>query len=809
MFSRKHFARNFLLICVALLLVLPVAAYFLSGETEVTIGNDGGAVWAEVHGTRLDVPAEALSPGLAGRLKLPAASQLGVGDPSSSQYWQPAQPDISSAIGVVGEWLQMVRPPAQWTSTQDDPDGTGTYRLKAGRALETIPLDDGTGNGFVLQLRPERAAMAWWTLANGQPGQQLAGSSYRPAGVVSIGDMLAEIALVAWAATVLCVIALLAGLALAWVQDRRGAKDERRTQPILDPSLSAVTAAPRASDFRPLSFVLRRFHPRPAFVALAFFLGGTVLASVICLAVLDGIPHVQDEVSYLFQGKIFALLHFWVPEPPAPEFFQSGFIQRLDGRWFSKYPPGYPLLLIPTLWAGMPWLTNALSCGASLALIYLAGLRMFGLHTATWAGLLGLVSPWVLFMSGSYMSHPTTMLWAALFLYALVGMKLAPDRKTMEAGRTSPVHRLSSIVYRLSPVRWPASAWALLAGFAIGMAFITREWTALGIGLGAAVWAVWDILSSGERLRKLFTYALVVVGFLPPLFFLLYENYSLTGNWLRLAQDLVGSYDTPGFGPGHGSVAGHTPALGIYNGLVYLRTLATVFNGWPAPFALAPIFLGLFAWVGGRRTKGPEPAKEGRTATASPSSIPSALAWDALLWLCLAGLIAAYFLWWSATTIYGPRYWYEGLPFMLLMAGRGMDLLGRITASVLKGAWAARARWLLPGAIFALFTVYALTQTLPAQAHFYTDYNDISAEPVQQVENAHLTNAIVFVALEQSRPDRDYGKVFFANDPLLQGDVIYARDLGKANNEYLVSRLPGRVPYYLPLDGPPKPGVGP
>ncbi len=64
----------------------------------------------------------------------------------------------------------------------------------------------------------------------------------------------------------------------------------------------------------------------------------------------------------------------------------------------------------------------------------------------------------------------------------------------------------------------------------------------------------------------------------------------------------------PGFGPGHGSVAGHTPSLGVYNGLVYLRTLATVFNGWPAPFALAPILLGFFAWIGGRRTK-----DEGRT----------------------------------------------------------------------------------------------------------------------------------------------------------------------------------------------------
>jgi hypothetical protein len=796
-------ARKLLIISLALLLVLPVAAYFLSGETEVTIGNQGGAIWAGVHGTRLDVPAGALSPQLAARLKLPDSSQLGVGAPSSSQYWQPARPDIASAIGDAGELLQLVRPLAQWTSAQVDTtgtDGTATYRLKAGRALETIPLDDGTGNGLVLQLRPERAAMAWWTLVNGQPGMQLSGANYPPAGTVSVGDVLAEIALVAWAATLLCVIALLTGIALAWLRSRRRTKDDGREEDY--------------DNLRPSSIVHRpRFLSRPGSVALALFIAGTILSSVICLAVLDGIPHVQDEVSYLFQGKIFALIHFWVPEPPAPEFFQSGFIQRLDGRWFSKYPPGYPLLLIPTLWAGVPWLTNALSCGASLALIFMSGLRMFGLQTATWAGLLGLVSPWVLFMSGSYMSHPTTMLWVALFLYALVGIRLAREQ--------GPV-----------PLLRPAYAWGLLAGFAIGMAFITREWTALGIGLGAAVWGIWDVFSGGARLRKLRSYSMVVVGFLPPLFLLLYENQALTGDWLRLAQDLVGSYDTPGFGPGHGSPSGHTPALGVYNGLVYLRTLATVFNGWPAPFALAPMFLGFFAWIRRptkddssrsahrpttEKTPGMPPYWEARQPAANdvPSSVvgrrssASGLAWDALLWLCLAGLIVAYFLWWSATTIYGPRYWYEGLPFMLLISGRGMDLLGRITASQLKGAWAARARWFVPGVLFALFTTYSLTQTLPAQAQFYTDYNDISAEPVEQVENAHLTNAVVFVALEKTRPDRDYGKVFFANDPLLRGDVIYARDLGPANNAYLVSRLPGRVPYYLPLEGPPVPGVGP
>ena len=83
-------------------------------------------------------------------------------------------------------------------------------------------------------------------------------------------------------------------------------------------------------------------------------------------------------------------------------------------------------------------MVNALSCGVSLALIYMSGLRMFGRSVALWAGLLGVTSPWILFMSGSYMSHPTTMMWAALFLYALVCLRQAGEQDASRARAFSP-----------------------------------------------------------------------------------------------------------------------------------------------------------------------------------------------------------------------------------------------------------------------------------------------------------------------------------------------------------------------------------
>jgi hypothetical protein len=35
------------------------------------------------------------------------------------------------------------------------------------------------------------------------------------------------------------------------------------------------------------------------------------------------------------------------------------------------------------------------------------------------------------------------------------------------------------------------------------------------------------------------------------------------------------------------------------------------------------------------------------------------------------------------------------------------------------------------------------------------------------------------------------------------------RDLGAEANRYLTTKFPDRTPYWLPLDGPPQPGIGP
>lgn len=732
-------------------------AYFgsqlIAGETEIKISRQDGQIWAEVQGTRLEVPTDTLQLMVPAEMTLPLGQRILIDSPTSSLYWQETQPGLLSFIGEVGERLQYFRPPARRSSVEFSGQDSATYHLYGGRTLLELPLWGNNKNGLILQVRPERSVISWWTAKDGSADTEVAETNYRPSGLTSLADLVSEILLIAFAALLL--------VGFAWGLGNLVESLSRRYK---NREKESATQATRL--LRKL-----RLGARPSHVALALFFGAAILSSVACLYILEGIPHVQDEVAYMFQGRIFAHLRSWAPVPPSPEFFQSAFVQIYEGRWFSKYPPGYPLMLALGVWAGVPWLVNAFSAGAALALIYAAGLRMFGRQVAAWAGLFGLVSPWVIFMSGSYMSHPTTMLWVALFLYALVQSRLSDA--------VAAPHKSFGV----------PSRWTLTAGFAIGMAFITREWTALGVGLGAALWAIGDIISAKKGApRKVAIYAMTFVGFLPPLLFLLYQNHELTGSWFRLAQDLVGSYDQPGFGPGHGSEVGHTPAMGLYNGLVYLRTLATVFNGWPAPFALAPVLLGVFGWWKGERKE---------------------FAWDLLLWLPALGLVGAYFAWWSSTTIYGPRYWYEAMPFLLLMSGRGMDLLGRMSMPKVAQIWERQVRWVVPAVLFALFTIYALTQSLPQEIKTYTDYNDISGESLQEVAQAHLSNALVFVALDPEQPNRDYGKAFFGTDPMLEGNIVYVRDLGYDANQYFASLFPGRKAYWLPLVGVPQEGFGP
>jgi 4-amino-4-deoxy-L-arabinose transferase-like glycosyltransferase len=289
--------------------------------------------------------------------------------------------------------------------------------------------------------------------------------------------------------------------------------------------------------------------PPPALFALGLCLLALLAAARVATDVFDRVPHLEDEVAYLFQARTIAAGRLVAPAPARPEFFEMPFVVVRDGQWFGKYPPGYPAVLALGVLAGQPWLVNPLLGALAVGLVYLLGRRLYGAPTGLLAAVLAVASPFFLLQAGSSMSHVACLVWALAFL----------------------------LLFERARQGSPAAA--LLAGGALGALFLSRPLTAVGVGLPCALWAALDILQARRRLPD---YLPTLLGLLPFVASLLAYNLQTTGDPLRSAYELWWSFDRWGFGEGIGPGGGHTLEQGLANARFNLARLADYLFGWPA-----------------------------------------------------------------------------------------------------------------------------------------------------------------------------------------------------------------------------------
>ena len=486
-------------------------------------------------------------------------------------------------------------------------------------------------------------------------------------------------------------------------------------------------------------------------MAASFGASALMLTALVATFVLERIPHVQDSVTYLFQAETLALGRLWAPAPSLPELFEQEFILVRDGRWFGKYPPGWPLVLALGIPGGVPWLVSPIVAAVTVGLTYLAGRRMYGGGVAALAAILMLFSPFFLIMSGEMMAHPAGLLWTTALLYAAVVAR--------QGGH---------------PATW------LLAGVAFGMLFITRQLTAVGVGLAPLI--VLGLVALRAPRRLPLRAALFVLGALPPLAFLFYSNAELTGSPFVNPYELWWDFDRVGFGPDIGMHGGHDLANGLANTFANLAELLRHLHGWPAYLTLAPALV--------------------------PVAFASRKLWDWVLLGSVAGLMAAYVFHWADGIMYGPRYYYEAVAALALLTARGCALVAdlplrrqlRDVAPDADGqpprpAGFTSARPAVLALLVGLIAGNVLGY-LPAVVGSSRGYNGVSRARLETVDQSGLTNALVFV--HQDWPNwQPYGSVFPANGPLLNNSIIYALDRGPVENRRLINAYPDRNPYLL------------
>ena len=471
--------------------------------------------------------------------------------------------------------------------------------------------------------------------------------------------------------------------------------------------------------------------------------------------VFDHVPHVHDEIVYLFQARIFLTGHFSAPLPCAPDSFDFPHMVNV-GRWYSIYPPGFPALLVVGLLFGAPWLINPLLGALAVLLFFFLGTEIYDRRTGILAALLGAASIWLLLMSSSLMAHTASMAAAAVFL-----------------------------LFVFKSLRAPTIGHGLAAGLGLGMAILIRPYNALILALPfLLVLVVRTLKGFRERWKNLLALALIA-GL--ALGFYLYYNSATTGHWLKpgyLAR--YGSDYSVIFGRPATLDYDYTPLVAALQIFENMKAINNYLFGWPLT-SLWPLLFVLWFTVFHREERG-------RTM---------------LLFSAFLVMVVGFFFFWGAFIAFGARMFFDALPILLVLSAKGLvEAPGLLAGKIRKvGLQAWRA---ILAAVLILFTVYALAVrfprwTTPAWSEwFYERYDHNLAGSSAWVHNAvraaGLHDALVVFKLLYAPltgfPTGWWGSGFMHDTPALDGDVIYANDRGPETNLKLARCYPHRTIYY-------------
>ena len=483
----------------------------------------------------------------------------------------------------------------------------------------------------------------------------------------------------------------------------------------------------------PMNGATRTMPVLPAVVAVAAGLAMGWFA-------FERMPHVEDEVAYLFQAQTFAHGALTLPAPPeaAMPGLDYYLIEVKDGRWFSATLPGWPAVLALGVLLGLPWLVNPLLAGVSVLLAYDITRRRAGVEAGDMVALLLGTSPWLAFAAGSLMPHVLTLSMILLAWWLIL---------RAEDGARAPGRKL------------------VIAGLAIGVVFAARPMDGLVIGVLTGLWVLTGRDRGILRAVQFSAGALAVVAAL------LAYNAHITGDALVLPlSDYLDRHWAPGanaygFGPQIGPPGGWG-ALDLWPGHGALEAALNTVNsvvslqfdmlGWPIG-SLALIFAYLL-WS----------RKAG---------------FDLAMGLVSIVVIGVMALYWFADTYYmGPRYWFLAIFPFLYLSMRGYRALRERFG--ISGAQGVRL-----DAVIALCCAFGILVFTPWRGvtkyyeynHFYTLFRDEAAK------GAFGDAVVVFTDIGNE------GSALMLNDPYLRpGKPVFLWDSGTLDMAALKAAFPGR-----------------
>ena len=489
-------------------------------------------------------------------------------------------------------------------------------------------------------------------------------------------------------------------------------------------------------------------------IALALSLITILVTYYVTERYFEGIPHLEDEIAYVWQARAIADGNLTVASPPQAESFLVPFVVDHNGQRFGKYPLGWPVVLAIGVRLGIRSFINPLLAGLGVWLTYRLGKKVFGETVGIIAAALTLTSPFFLMNSGTLLSHSFGLVLSTAFALAWID----GFGEQNVSRRTLPT---------------------AVAGLTLGVLALTRPLTALAVALPFALHGLYLLIRADWHTRR----HVMAVGSLAlavSAVTLLWQ-YAVTGDALLNPYTLWWSYDKIGFGPGYGVTEnGHSLNLARINTRFSLRVGYSDLFGW-----------GRFSWI------------------FLPFGILAILLrrnWRGVLVAAVfPSLVIFYMAYWVGAWVFGPRYYFEGLFSLILITGAGIAWLAGWPAQPGESCptyqgW-KRFRPLIVSALVAILIVGNLIYYTPLRLSnlrglYGMDRADLKPFLTEQAQD--LAPALIVVHPENWMV---YGVLLDLQSPDLDSPFIFIFSRNQQADDTLRAEFPERDFYhYYPQD---------
>ena len=445
-------------------------------------------------------------------------------------------------------------------------------------------------------------------------------------------------------------------------------------------------------------------------------------------------PLTTDENAYIFQANCFAdgVLARPVPEPMRM-FPHEMLIMDKEVGWLSRYPPAHAAWLVPGVYIQHPRVMVSLAALLSFLLLSRLGVSL-GFPTYLFPALV-LFSPYFLFMHGTLLSHSSGLLAVSLMF--------------------------------LSYVRWKQTGkiwYAVLAGLGWACFFLNRTYTGALLAIPFGVDALVDLVRYRTRRNLAGTLLFAVFSGLGVVVFQYYNAVTVGDPWTPTYLYYQAS-DALGFGPRPaGQIPSHhTFSAGIkamWENLIFLDRWLL---GVPGSLVLA-VGLGVVGWD--RR-------------------------WSLL---CLTSAVIVWLgyvlFWFEGVRTVGPVYYFETLPFLLVLLAFGLRKIYLLLAP-------AENRRLIYVTFSCLLLGGGSLFFSWQQGHFIRGHQDLGGQYRRLLKLAP-ENSLILVSKIPGMHYVTRGMAF--NQKGLASDPLVAHK-GKLHNQVMIGAFPERTPYELVLKG--------